>query len=61
MQNSEAQAIKGISKSFIDYKKKVRNPTEEELRFHDFVHSCVQRREDNRQKKIKLKKEMTEK
>ena len=56
-QNAENKSIKGISKSFIKYKQSVKEPTEEELKFHDFVHNAVKRREETRQRKLKTKKE----
>ena len=40
--------LKGISKSFIKYKQSVKNPSEDELKFHDFVHNAVKKREENR-------------
>ena len=57
MQDAEQNNLKGISHSFIKYKESVKNPTDDELKFHDFVHNAVKRREDNRIKAIKLKKE----
>ena len=51
--------IKGLSKSFINYKANLRELTDDELNFHDFVHNAIKRREDNRMKQIKQRKEAT--
>ena len=45
MQDAQQNALKGISKSFVKYKQNLKNPTEDELKFHDFVHMAVKRRE----------------
>ena len=57
MQDAEQNAVKGISKSFIKYKQGLKNPTEEELKFHDFVHTAVKRREEKRKIMVKKRKE----
>ena len=49
--------MKGISKSFVKYKESLKNPTEDELAFHDFVHNAVKKREENRLKAMKKKRE----
>ena len=40
--------LKGISSSFLKYKKSLKNPSEDELKFHEFVHNAVKRREVNK-------------
>ena len=57
IQEAEEQNLKGISTSFLKYKKSVKNPTEDELKFHEFVHNAVKRREENKEKAIKKKRE----
>ena len=38
------------------YKTGLKNPTEEELKFHDFVHNAVMRREEHKQIMLKKRK-----
>ena len=57
MQDAEINAQKGISKSFVKYKQSLKNPTDEELRFHEFVHTAVKRREEKRTQMLKQRKE----
>ena len=57
MQDAQQHALKGISQSFVKYKQSLKNPTDEELKFHDFVHTAVKRREEKKAKMIKVKKE----
>ena len=57
LKEDETINIKGLSKSFIKYKAGIRDLTDEELNFHDFVHSAIKRREENRQKQIRQRKE----
>ena len=52
----QTKSLKGLSKSFVNYKTGLKNPTEEELKFHDFVHNAVKRREENRHAVLKKKK-----
>ena len=57
MQDAEINAQKGISKSFVKYKQSLKNPTDEELKFHEFVHTAVKRREERRTQMLKQRKE----
>lgn len=61
IQDADNNVLKGISKSFIKYKQSIKNPTDDELKFHDFVHLAVKRREETRIKKMKDKKEQEQK
>ena len=57
MQAAENDKIKGISKQFVKYKQSLKNPTDEELKFHDFVHTAVKRRQEKRAEMLKKRKE----
>ena len=57
MQDAELNAQKGMSKSFVKYKQSLKNPTDEELKFHEFVHTAVKRREEKRAQMLKQRKE----
>ena len=57
MQDAQNDKIKGISKQFVKYKQSLKNPTDEELKFHDFVHTAVKRRQEKRTEMLKKRKE----
>ena len=55
--NIEGSGLKGISKSFLEYKQSLKNPTDEELKFHEFVHKAVKKREENKKVKLRERRE----